>query len=253
VLLRIYVKRCLIKSMRTLLLSKFITTLRQYLIGRGFFEQHLCSTTDYKIIATDTFSLKGDLHLRFNPEPDIWQVGLKHDYFFWIGSLFRNEKRIDALHKYEFTVIDTYLPHGKTVDVVLFFKKMLRRLERKFLLKKLSSIPFKYVTHADFNTSKRFAESPTWFVVTDYPIHESFYDTKTKYATKKFEIFFCDKRSIIEVVACGELGDNANPEMFVKKISSKIPAKIRRKRFIGFGIGLERLISIYQNKAIRVK
>src|SRR5271168_2407246 len=89
-------------------LSKFINAIRSLLLKQNFFEHHLYSTLNYKIENTDTFEIKKDLYLRYNPEPDIWQVGKMHDKFFWIGSMFRNENKLDNLHQYEFTVVDVY-------------------------------------------------------------------------------------------------------------------------------------------------
>ena len=82
-------------------LSIFINTIRDFLKRQDYFEHHLYSTLSYKIENTDTFEIKKNLYLRYNPEPDIWQVGMRQDKFFWIGSMFRNETKLDDLHRYE--------------------------------------------------------------------------------------------------------------------------------------------------------
>ena len=75
-------------------ISLFLNTIRSFLVKKGYFEHHLYSSLDYKIENTDTFKLKDNLYMRYNPEPDIWQVGEKHDDFFWIGSMFRKRKNL---------------------------------------------------------------------------------------------------------------------------------------------------------------
>ena len=52
---------------------------------------------------------------------------------------------------------------------------------------------------------------------------------------------------IIEVVACGELGDNVNPVMRIQSLPASLPTSVKEKKFIGFGIGLERLLHIYND------
>lgn len=89
-------------------LSLAINSIRRFLINENFFEVHLYSTINYKIENTIFFKLKNNLFLRFNPEPDIWKVGLNHNKFFWIGSMFRNEPKLSPLHAYEFSVTDIY-------------------------------------------------------------------------------------------------------------------------------------------------
>lgn len=230
-------------------ISLFLTAIRAELIKRGFFEHHLYSTLDYKIENMDTFKLKDGLYMRYNPEPDIWQVGERHDHFFWIGSMFRNEKKLDKIHRYEFTVVDIYLKQGKTAQVVKTFLSILGVLEKKLHLRSLSKLAVKQMTHEEFarlgNTKLK---GNFWLIVTDYPINESFYDTQGKddKHTSKFEIFFVKNGNATEIAACGQLGENLNKENYIKGKKKLITPKLAQKKFIGFGFGVERLAQIYQ-------
>lgn len=230
-------------------LSLFINSIRDNLLKAGYFEHHLYSTTDYKIENADYFALKDNLYLRFNPEPDIWQVGINHDKFFWIGSMFRNEKELSELHQYEFTVADIYRAHATIEEIVVKYFEILKNLESELKLRPLSNLKVKYITYNEFNDQESSpSKEPCWYIVTDYPIEESFYDTqgKDKEYTSKFEIFFVNKDRRIEIAACGTLGSNLNPINFIKDRGNTISSKLIDKNFVGFGIGLERLMYLYK-------
>lgn len=230
-------------------LSLFINAIREHLLKQDFFEHHLYSTLNYKIENTDTFELKENLYLRYNPEPDIWQVGSRYDKFFWIGSMFRDEKEISNLHRNEFTVIDIYQSRGTMDDVVKKYTELLKVLEEKLKLPNLSGLEVRYMTHEEFGkTDKKKLDGKYWLVVTDYPVHESFYDAKGIDVdhTQKFEIFFIDEGESIEIVACGKLGVNLNEINHISRGENFINQELIEKGFIGFGFGLERLVSLYK-------
>ncbi|MDB5260284.1 MAG: hypothetical protein JWN37_515 [Candidatus Nomurabacteria bacterium] len=233
-------------------LSLYINRIRAFLLNQGFFEHHLYSTTNYKIENTDTFPLKDGISLRYNPEPDIWQIGIKYDKFFWIGSMFRNEKEINETRRYEFTVVDIYQPNGRQEDVVSKFIEILKMLEERLKLPVLSSCEVKTMLHEEFNKEDRILPSGRcWLLVTNYPIVESFYDTgKDSDYTSKFEIYFVDEGVPLEIAACGNLGENINKVNYISSEDSYINQEIINKKFIGFGFGLERLIFLYDREAI---
>jgi elongation factor P--beta-lysine ligase len=189
--------------------------------------------------------------LRYNPEPDIWQVGIKHNNFFWIGSMFRNEGKLSDLHQYEFTVVDIYQSNGKMNNVVQKFIELLKNLEKELNLRNLSDLEIKYMTHEEFvEIDKKKVNTKHWLIVIDYPAEESFYDTKEKDSdtTSKFEIFFAGKNGYVEVAACGNLGQNLNDKNFIPDKPDLLNKELLDKKFIGFGIGLERLIFLYDMK-----
>jgi hypothetical protein len=230
-------------------LSKFINLVRGHLLGQGFFEHHLYSTLNYKIENTDTFKIKENLYLRYNPEPDIWQVGMKHDNFFWIGSMFRDEKELSNLHRNEFTVVDIYQSKGQMKDVVDKFLELLHVLEKNLDLSSLSHLDVRYITHDEFNKiNKKELTGKYWLVVTDYLTEESFYDEGGADGshTQKFEIFFVSDGDCTEIAACGKLGNNLNNKNFITTDTGFLNENLLNKRFIGFGFGLERLIKIYE-------
>ena len=227
-------------------ISLFINTIRTMLIKQGLFEHHLYSTLPYKIENTDTFKLKNNLYMRYNPEPDIWQVGKTYDNFFWIGSMFRKERRLSKIHQYEFTVVDIYRKQGAIKNVITEFLGILSGLEKKLSLKKLSKLKVKYMTYSKLPRSSKFKES-FWMVLTDYPMNQSFYDTRGKSpkSTSKFEIFFVDNGRPTEIAACGVLGENLNKQNYIKGRKNTLSKTISQKKFIGFGFGIERLARIY--------
>jgi lysyl-tRNA synthetase class II len=226
-------------------LSLAINTIRKFLLNNAFFETHLYSTLNYKIENTSTFQLKDKLFLRYNPEPDIWQIGEKHNKFFWIGSMFRDEPKLSPLHSYEFTVVDIY-EIGDKESVKKRFIEILNYLEKELSLKPLSKKIVEVDYKDKFNNIK---EKECWILVNEYPAEESFYDTKLKNErTKKFEFFYKNGDSIIETVACGELGENANSRHYVKDEKNIVKSSLFNKKFIGFGIGIERLLFLYSKK-----
>ncbi len=229
-------------------LSLFINVIRDLLKSQDFFEHHLYSTIDYKIENTDSFKIKENLFLRYNPEPDIWQVGVNHDKFFWIGSMFRDEKKLSSLYQYEFTVVDIYQSQGTMSYVINKYIEILKSLEERLALPKLSDSEIKYMTHKGFSEiDKEKLQGKYWLIVTDYPIDESFYDTQgsDSHQTSKFEIFFVNKSECVEIAACGNLGENLNKHNFIVDKENIINTNILEKKFVGFGFGLERLIYLY--------
>lgn len=229
-------------------LSLFINPIREHLLNKGFFEHHLYSTIPYKIEKTDCFKVKKGLYLRYNPEPDIWQVGFQHDNFFWIGSMFRDEKRVSQLHRNEFTVVDIYQAQGSMASVVGRFIEILEVLEQKLELTSISKLNVEYITYSEFADGHHDkSEGNHWLVVTDYPTEESFYDAKgiDEKHTQKFEIFFIENGKPTEIAACGKLGPNLNKRNFIKDGGGFLEASLDQKNFTGFGFGLERLIQIY--------
>jgi hypothetical protein len=222
-------------------LSLAINSVRSFLLKRSFFEVHLYSTLNYKIENTASFDIKKELFLRFNPEPDIWTVGEKHGKFFWIGSMFRNEDKLSSIHSYEFTVVDIY-EVGTKENVKKRFTELLSQLEKDLSLKPLSR-KFVEIDHGTpLDTVK---DKECWILLNHYPREESFYDTAVgREKTKKFELFYKRGKVIIEIVACGELGENANPRQFIKD-TRVVKKTVFKKGFVGFGIGLERLLLLY--------
>jgi len=226
-------------------LSLAITSIRRFLLKENFFEVHLYSTSNYKIENTNFFKIKDNLFLRFNPEPDIWKVGLNHDKFFWIGSMFRNEPKLSPLHSYEFTVADIYELGDKTI-VKKKFIAILKQLEKDLKLSPLS----KEFVEINYNDSfDKISKKECWILVNNYPKEESFYDTSNgNETTKKFELFYKNHEKIIEIVACGELGENVNPKIFIKNKDSIVQKEPLKKGFVGFGIGIERLLLLYSTR-----
>ncbi|MBU6500743.1 MAG: hypothetical protein KGJ89_03220 [Patescibacteria group bacterium] len=228
--------------------SLFINVLREELMRRGFFEQHLYSMINYRIENTDSFKVRNKLYLRYNPEPDIWRAGEQYNKFFWIGSMFRDEKSPSRFHLREFTVIDIYLKGGTVKSVIKTFLHLLTILEKKLYLPRLSKLKIKYVRYDDLVLLKRSDFNDRfWLVLTDYPTEESFYDTRGKdeVHTSKFEIFYVNNGKLLEIAACGRLGKNLNRVNYIRGVKSLIGGKLISKRFMGFGFGLERLVHIY--------
>lgn len=237
-----------INEISLLELSKYINSLRRMLLKEGFFEHHLYLTTNYKIESTETFKIEDKLFLRYNPEPEIWAVGEVYDKFFWINSLFRNEKKLTSIHKKEFTVIDMYLKEKDREQMISFFVKVLENIEEELNLPKLSTLPLEYIKYRDFKKEKLNKHNKYWLIVTDYPIEESFYDelNNLQNETKKFEIYFVNNGDVIELAVGGNLGENLNKKKFIKE-DKFVNKKVISRKFIGFGFGIERLIYIYEN------
>ena len=238
-----------ISEVSTLELSSYINTIRKILLLEGFFEHHLYSTNNYKIEDTEYFKVEDETYLRFNPEPEIWVIGDKHDRFFWIGSLFRKENKLTPIHKNEFTVVDIYLKEKDREYMVSFFFEILKKIEKELDLQNLSKLPVEYVKYDQFKNEKLNKHKRYWLIVTDYPIQESFYDKENnlKDGTTKFEIFFINEGNSIELAVGGNLGENLNKKKFIKDEGKFVNKKILSKNFIGFGFGIERLIYTYKN------
>jgi aspartyl/asparaginyl-tRNA synthetase len=224
-------------------LSQYINTMRNYFIKRNFFEIHLYSTVQYVIKNTDYFTLKKWLFLRVNPEPEIWEYGEKYENFFWIWSLFRNEKKLSSKHLYEFTVIDIYQKGWKELVKKTFFD-LLVFLEETLWLSKIS----KTIIEVDYNVVLENLElKEGWILVNNYPVNESFYDIDNgDWTTKKFELFYKKWKSILEITACWELWQNTNKNNYIEKADFTLKTWPLNCWLVWFGIWIERLISLYE-------
>ena len=238
-----------VSEISTLELSDYVNAVRKMLLIEGFFEHHLYSMTNYRIEDTEYFKIEDESYLRFNPEPEIWIIGEKYDKFFWIGSLFRKEKKLTPVHKKEFTVVDIYLREKDQKDMISFFFKILGQIEKYLGLHNLSKLPIEYVKYGQFKNERLNKHKRYWIVVTNYPIEESFYDkeNKLKDETTKFEIYFVNEGNTIELAVGGNLGENLNKKKFIKYETKFVNKKALTKNFVGFGFGVERLIYIYRN------
>ena len=158
--------------------------------------------------------------------------------------MFRNETRLSPVHSYEFTVVDIYEPgHKETVKKK--FLTLLTQLEKDLSLRPLS----KKIIEIDHSTQiKTVKEKECWVLVNNYPREESFYDVAgSKGRTKKFELFYKNDEHVIEIVACGELGKNVNPLHYIKN-DAVVKRPVLHKGFVGFGIGIERLLLLYAGR-----
>lgn len=226
-------------------LSLAIKSIRYFLFEKNFFETHLYSMINYKIENTRTFQLRENVFLRYNPEPDIWKIGQKYDNFFWIGSIFRDEPLLSEIHSYEFTLVDIY-EIGNKENVKKRLIELLTRLENDLNLKPLS----RKIIEIDYNDEKDLIqEKECWILVKNYPNNKSFYDKSLdNKRTEKFEFFYKNNSSITEIVACGKLGENINSNKYIKNENKIVLKEPLNKGFIGFGIGLERLLLLYSIK-----
>lgn len=123
---------------------------------------------------------------------------------------------------------------------------ILKELESKLHLTKLSKLKVHHMTYDELSKSPKLKGS-FWLILTDYPVSQSFYDTKGKDSshTSKFEIFLVDKGKATEIAACGTLGENLNKQNYIKGKKDILSKSISKKKFIGFGFGVERLARIY--------
>lgn len=243
-------KQSAVSSVSTLRLSQYINSIRGFLIKEGFFEHHLYSLVPYRITNTDTYKIDDSLYLRYNPEPDIWQAGTSYDQFFWIGSMFRNEPKLDRLHKKEFTVADIYKTHGSVEWVQNCFIALLKECELRLEPRNtLSSLPFVTTRFHKFNKKTLKINQPCWLLIQDYPDSESFYDqAKKAKITRKFEIFYLDSNLLVEVAACGMVGKNTSPTQHITPIQNVITKDILKQKLMGFGLGIERVMLLFENK-----
>ena len=119
-----------VKEINTFILSAYINIARQFLLKEGFFEHTLYSTIPYKLENTDIFQVRDNLFLRYGTEPDIWKIGEQFDKLFFIGSLFRNEKKLTEIHNYEFKIIDFYMKDGSIRGIINIFIRLLEEIEK---------------------------------------------------------------------------------------------------------------------------
>jgi aspartyl/asparaginyl-tRNA synthetase len=238
-----------IKETNLVELSNYLNAFRSYFASNGFFEQTLYSTVPYAVTNTETFKLKEGVFLRHFPEPEIWVAAEQSDKFFWIGSLFRNEKKLTKIHSYEFKIVDFYIKGATMKDIVRVFFESLDALEHKLSLGKLSKMDVKYISYEDFDQGKFDKSGRYWAIITDYPKDESFYDAPSKDSekTSKFEVMFVDSGNVTEIAAAGIIGENLNS---LRKIDETkdlgFSKEIYAENFIGLGFGVERLMYLYK-------
>jgi len=103
----------------------------------------------------------------------------------------------------------------------------------------------KKISYSNFHKNKFKKGEKHWLVVTEYPIMESFYDKTFKDNTNKFEVFFVSDGKAIEIASAGIVGSNMNKKMSAKNADKLSDKNIFDKEFIGFGLGIERLILLY--------
>jgi|SRR3989344_4802251 len=239
-----------IKEINLVKLSAHINAFRDYFLHNDFFEQTLYSTVPYVVTNTDSFKLKDNLFLRYFPEPEIWVAQEQSEKFFWIGSLFRDEKEITKIHNYEFKIVDFYIKDSSMEKIVAVFFESLRFIESSLSLSGLSKLETIFITHDDFNAGKFDHVGKRWLVVTNYPKEESFYDavSEDKKTTSKFEIMFINAGEITEIAAAGVIGENLNKTKIIIDTKTIFQENIFTKNFIGLGFGVERLIYLYESE-----
>jgi len=231
-------------------LSKYLNAFRAYFAENGYFEQTLYSAVKYAVTNTDVFKLKQDLFLRCFPEPEIWVAAKQSDKFFWIGSLFRDEKELTNIHTYEFKIVDFYIKGGTMKGILDVFLQSLAALEKMLSLPELSKREVKYVTYKNFEHGNFERSRSCWLVVTDYPPQESFYDAPSKASsmTSKFEVMSIDSGKVTEIAAAGVIGENLNSIRQIKTTEDfEFSKEIYDENFIGLGFGVERLMYLYKN------
>lgn len=241
-----------IKEINLLRISEYINVCRDYFSKNNFFEQTLYSTVPYAVTNTDSFQLKNNLFLRHFPEPEIWIAQEKSDKFFWIGSLFRNEKEITKIHNYEFKIVDFYVKDASTKEIVNLFFELLCSIEKSLSLTGLSKLEITFITFEDFSAGKFVRTGKHWLVVTNYPKEESFYDaiSEDQKTTSKFEIMFVNSGEVTEIAAAGVIGKNLNEVRTIIDANNSLgfSENVYAKNFIGLGFGVERLIYLYELK-----
>ena len=226
-----------IKEINLIKLSAYINAFRDYFLRNDFFEQTLYSTVPYVVTNTDSFKLKNNLFLRYFPEPGIWATQEQPKNFFWIGSLFRDEKEITKIHSYEFKIVDFYIKDSSMEKIVNVFFESLRFIENSLGLNGLSKLETIFITHDNFNADKFDRTGKHWLIVTNYPKEESFYDaiSEDKKTTSKFEIMFVKDGEVTEVAAAGVIGENLNRTKVIIDIKTIFQENIFTKNFIGLG------------------
>ena len=241
-----------IKEINLLKISEYINVCRDYFLKNNFFEQTLYSTVPYAVTNADSFQLKNNLFLRYFSEPEIWIAQEQSDKFFWIGSLFRNEKEITKIHNYEFKILDFYIKNASTKEIVNLFFELLRSIEKSLSLTELSKLEISFVTYENFNAGKFDRTGKRWLVVTNYPKEESFYDmiSEDQKTTSKFEIMFVNSGEIAEIAAAGVIGKNLNETRTIIDTNNSLgfSEDVYVKNFTGLGFGVERLIYLYESK-----
>src|SRR3989344_8766769 len=239
-----------IKEINLVKLSVYINAFRDYFLHNDFFEQTLYSTVPYVVTNTDSFKLKNNLFLRYFPEPGIWATQEQPKNFFWIGSLFRDEKEITKIHSYEFKIVDFYIKDSSMEKIVDVFFKSLRSVENSLSLSGLSKLETIFITHDNFDAGKFDHTGKRWLVVTNYPKGESFYDTisEDNKTTSKFEIMFINAGEVTEIAAAGIIGKNLNKTKVITDTQTIFQENIFTKNFIGLGFGVERLIYLYESE-----
>ena len=235
-----------IKEIDTLELSNYINIFRQFLVKKDFFEHTLYSFRQFKIENAECFEINPNLFLRYGTEPEIWKIGKEFDKFFWIGSLYRKEKSLSPIHRYEFKLVDFYLREGTLNNILDLFFDLLKEAEKSLNLKKISELSIQFISFKDFQNKKFLNNKKEWIVVTNYPKNESFFDAPLKEGTNKFEIFFISSGRKTEIASGGIVGPNLNPKMYINEGEKYTNEKIFNENFIGLGFGIERLMFLYK-------
>lgn len=235
-----------IDTIDTLTLSAYINTIRRVLVEEGFFEHTLYSCVPYSVENAPCFRVREKLFLRYGTEPEVWRAGERFSKFFWIGSLYRKEATLTPLHRYEFKLVDVYLRGGSLREIVHLFTELLRHVERNQALQKLSRLEVARVPYVDFQKGRYRKDKRYWLVVTRYPVRESFYDQPLNRGTHKFEVFFVNDGKAVEIASGGIVGPNINRSMYIKSGDAPADRNIFDRKFIGLGVGIERLILLYR-------
>ena len=223
------------------LLSIGIQEIRKFLYSEDFFEKHLYSLAS-PIKGTNPLSTEKGV-LRFSPEPDVWVIPPNIERFFFIGSLFRDE-RIDALHAYEFTTADIYFRGGGQALLLEIFWKILDVLAERKVISNLNGLNVKEVEYCRFTPQEKVSEKEMWLLVTHYPVEESFFDAMLdEQSTQKSELFLMVPGfQPIEIASLGRVGANRNSLVQLEKPIPELSKYISEDLF-GLCFGIERLMT----------
>lgn len=236
-----------IKTIDTFVISNFVNCIREYFLRNNFYEVTLYDTTKYSVTNTSQIKTEtGDL-LRYNTEPEIWQMGVDYDKFFCITSLFRNEDLSSLLHKNEFKVVDFYIKNSNETKIFSIFYELLKYLEEHLYLPILSGLRLHPCDFEDFKNNNVTSKGNSIYKVENYPIEESFYDAidDATGKSKKGELFFLGDKNVIEFSVFGQVDENKNPLNVVEKFNLTEP-NIKSLNLFGMCLGIERTILCYE-------
>lgn len=237
------------KEVHPLLRTAAVSTIRRFLIERQYTELALPATTQYRIDGVKAFKLGPKAHLRYTAEPDIWLAGEGFEQFFWVGSVFRNEKN-DPLSGNEFTMAAVYAKHHTTTQMVSLLFQLLRELEQSISMPYLTREPLRYATYKEFSSKSFDRKQDGWVVVTEMPKEKSFYDQESALGnTMRFTAYFLRGGKAIEMASGGTVGENQNRKMRIN--NHHVPKDIYNERLIGLRLGVERLLLVYDSHESR--